>query len=154
MVYPHRSRNRHGGDIIEVHEVEVKPTTISAATNHTYTINLPYNAWTIGGMFWAENNDVALTVQVKPWVDHGQTVLGNALGVTQLGAAAVVTSLSIAATTPTDGVTFEVVAGTGALASLSSDPVVYGHGIQVIVSCATNLTTGEGEVEIIAVPSN
>jgi len=160
MSYPYPHRNRPQGDPVEIHKLGEDAgggTAFTAALTTTgvvQTINLPYNAWRCGGAFWATNNDAALTIKVRPWVDHAHTVLGNALAMTEPGSAAAVTGLSIAAQTETAGVVFEVISATGALAYLQPGHNIFVHGLQVAVTAVTALTNTDGtyDWEFVAVP--
>jgi len=159
MAYPYTHKNRaQGCDQIELHKLGpdggggVTFTAVLTTTGVLSTINLPYNAWQLGGSFWATDNSAALTIQVRPWIDHGQTVLGEPTALTQIGSASVVTSISIAAQTLTDGVAFEVLSGTGSLAALIPTHNIFVHGVQVSVTAATALTSGTYDWEIVCVP--
>lgn len=161
MSYPYPHRNRaQGRDQIEIHKLGddagggASFTAALTTTGVVQTINLPYNGWACGGAFWATDNDAALTIKIRPWVDHKQTVLGNALGLTQPGSATVATALSIASQTDTDGVLFEVVSGTGGLAGLIPESNIFVHGLQVAVTAVTALTNTDGRYdwELVAVP--
>lgn len=155
--YPHRHRAQ-GRDQIEIHKAgtdsgtPVDATTVSTTTSYTKTINLPYNAWTLGGMFWAAATSAALTLKIRPWIDHDQTLRGNAMALSPYGDSTSATALAIAATTPTDGHAFQVLTATGALAFAGGSNAVLTHGVQVEVTVATAPTTGTFDFEILAVP--
>ena len=153
MAYPYPDRNRaQGRDQIEIHESGVlSGTLVQASTNLETTINLPYNSWVIGGMFWSDDNDKVISIKGKPWIDGAQTILGGALALSPLGTSGSATVLTVAITGTKTGHVFRVLSGTGLLAPTTGGTVV-SHGIMVEMSCATTLSAGTFEWEFVCVP--
>ena len=163
MPYPYNHRNRsQGATQIELHKLGpdegggVAVTAELTTTGVNYDINLPYNAWKTGGAFWSTGNDRGLSLKVRPWVDHAQTILGPAYSLSVPGATAAATVITLAATgaAGTRGAVFNVLGGiTGAGAATQQwtdiSPI---HGFQVRVTAATALTRGVYDWEVVCAP--
>ena len=162
MPYPYNHRNKSQGvSQIELHKLGpdegggVAFTAVLTTTGVLATANLPYNSWKIGGAFWATGHTAALSIKVKPWVDHAQTILGPAYMLSVPGATAAATVVTLAATaTGSAGMVFHVLGGiSGAGAGTQQwEDISSVHGIQVAVSAATALTAGVYDWELACVP--
>src|SRR6056297_3699015 len=74
------------------------------ATVTTYTVNPIYGGYQAAIHVWAEGAATSdCEVKVRPWVDHGQTIPGNALKMFEVGSATLVTTATVAATSTKDG---------------------------------------------------
>ena len=157
MTYPYTHTNRaQGRDQIELHKLgtdDGTPLSCEVANvtgGYTENINLPYNKWQIGVLVWATGNTSNVALKVKPWVDHAQSIAGNALALSPYGASTSATVITLAATaTGASGVAAQMLSGTGALATLSGG-LIASHGIQVIVT--TGDDTGTFDAELICIP--
>lgn len=162
MAYPYDHRNRSQGVAqIELHKLGpyegggVPFTAALTTTGVNQTANLPYNSWKLDGAFWAHEISHGLSIKVRPWVDHEQTILGPAYFLAVPGATAAASVITLAATaTGSRGAVFHVlggVAGSGAAAQQydSLSPI---HGVQVRVTAATALTAGTYDWELVCVP--
>jgi len=123
------------------------------ATVTTYTVNPVYGAYRLGLHAWAEGASTsAIDIQVRPWVDHGQTIPGPALNMFEIGSGTMTTVASIAATSGSDGSIWIVVPGDDAAgANPGSSAIAVGpvsHGIAVTVDVNSN-TVGEVDFELI-----
>ena len=162
MAYPYSHRNRApNATDIELHKLGPKEgggvafTAALTTTGVLENVNLPYNAWQIGGAFWSAGHTAALSIKVKPWVDHAQTILGPAYMLSVPGSTAAATVVTLAATaTGSAGMVFHVLGGiSGAGASTQQwEDISSVHGIQVAVSAATALTAGVYDWELACVP--
>lgn len=162
MSYPYPHRNRVGTkDQVQLYKRgtdEGVGVTHTAAltTGDEYDINLPYNAWRINGVFWANNFDENLTLKVIPYIDHQQTVDGPAFFLSQPGATAAASVITLAATaTGSAGAMFHVLGGIsgGGATTQQWDDISPVHGLKIVVTSAgTITTTGTYDWEIVAVP--
>jgi hypothetical protein len=95
-----------------------------------------------------------VTVKVRPYIDHAQARVGNALAISQLGSSASATAITVAAT-PT-GIysnAHVIYAGTGAFAGLQNTvPLIHGLQVTVSVTAASATDTGKVGWAIVAVP--
>lgn len=162
MTYPYPHRNRKGTeDQVQLHK---RGTDDGVGITHTdalttgdeYDVNLPYNAWRINGVFWANNFDQNLSVQVIPYINHAQTIEGPAFFLSQPGATAAASSITLAATaTGEAGAMFHVLGGIsgGGASTQQWDNISPIHGLKVVVTSAATITTsGAFDWEIVAVP--
>jgi hypothetical protein len=163
MSYPYPHRNRpSGNDAIELHkrgDDDGTGITISGTLSDSTDVNLPYNEWHVHGAVWANNIDQDLTVQVIPYVDHGQTIDGPAFALSQPGTAAAANSITLSATaTGSVGAIFHVLGGavSGGIFSETEqyDGLSPVHGMKVVVSstAAVTSTGAEFDWELVCVP--
>jgi hypothetical protein len=163
MAYPYNHRNRSQGVAqIELHKLGpdvgggVPYTAALTTTGVLYTANLPYNEWKLGAAFWSTGNDRGLSIKVRPWVDHNQTILGPAYALSVPGATAAATVITLAATgaSGTRGMILHVLGGvSGAGASTQQwEKISSIHGVQIAVTAATALTRGTYDWEFVCTP--
>jgi len=120
----------------------------------TETVQLRSGIYSLGLNCTVNTPEQAVTLQVRPYVDHAQNRVGNALAISQLGSNAAATALTVAATaTGVYSNAHVIYAGTGALAGLQ-DTVPLIHGLQVTISVTAASATDTGKVgwALIAVP--
>lgn len=159
MAYTFKHRNRaQGADQIELFKAGTDNGTAvscSLATGAGYDLvcEVPYNAWHVGGAFWTISNTGNVTLKVKPYVNHQQTILGGAMYMTVLGTTNVVTVITNTATgTGGRGSVFMLIPGGvgGAVKVNSTDLLMTPHGFKVIITAAN--TVGNFDVEMLCVP--
>lgn len=148
MAYPYPHRNRpHNQDDIELHkrgDDDGDGVTISGTVSDSYDVNLPYNEWSIHGAFWAENIDQDLSIKVVPYVNHSQSIDGPAFFLTQPGATAATSSITLSATATGEvGALFHVLGGlvSGILDTQQFDGLSPVHGLKVVVSSTAAVTS-------------
>jgi mRNA-degrading endonuclease toxin of MazEF toxin-antitoxin module len=163
MAYPYKHLNRaQNSDSIELHKLGpdagggVAFTASLTTTGVLYTVNLPYNRWGIDGVIWGTGHDRGLSLKVRPWIDHAQTILGPAVFLSQPGSTAAASVITIAAVTTTgaNGAAFHVLGGLsgGGATTQQLDGFSPIHGFQVAVTAATALTRGVYDWEVVCVP--
>jgi hypothetical protein len=162
MSYPYPHRNRaQGQDQIELHKLGTDSGTGVAHTaaltaGVSADVNLPYNAWQVNGVFWANNFDENLTLKIFPYVDHSQTISGPAYFLSQPGSTAAASVITLAATaTGSAGAVFHVLGGIsgGGATTQQYDNLTPIHGMKVVVTSAgTITTTGTHDWELVCVP--
>lgn len=163
MAYPYPHKNRmQGRDNIELHKLGpdegggVPFTATLTTTGVLQTINLPYNRWGVDGVIWATGTDRVLTLKIRAWVDHNQTILGPAQFLSQPGSTAATSSITLAAVTTTGAVgkLFHVLGGLsgGGATTQQWNDISPIHGLQVAVTAATALTRGTYDWEVVCVP--
>lgn len=158
MVYPFEHRTRRS----EAECFPFKPIgrggtfeneIANMATVTTYTVNPIYGAYRLALHAWAEGAATSnIELQIRPWVDHGQTIPGPALKMFEVGSATLVTTATISATSTKDGSIWMAVPGnSGAGANPGSVAVNIGplsHGIAVTADVNGN-TLGEFDFELV-----
>jgi hypothetical protein len=117
------------------------------ATVTTYTVNPIYGMYRLALNAWASGASTSdIEIKVRPWVDHGQTIPGNALKMFELGTATLVTALTIAATSASAGKVMDIVPGNSAAGANPGTvaqevgPVPHGFGVEVDVNSNTGGT--------------
>jgi hypothetical protein len=134
------------------------PLEISNLTagNLTFTdsVQLRSGVYSLGFNCTVNTPAQAVVVKVRPYIDHAQSRVGNALAFSQLGSNAAATALTVAAT-PT-GVysnAHVIYSGTGSLAGLQNTvPLIHGLQVTVSVTAASATDTGKVGWAIVAVP--
>lgn len=147
MSYPYKHRTRQ----TELECIPFKPLGESAGgisnqisgmdTVVTYTANPIYGQYEVQLCAWhgAQTMTDDIVLKIRPWVDHAQSIPGNALGMFELGASAVVTALTLSATSVADGKVMKVIPALGALA-LARQMGPAAHGFGITVNIGTNAT--------------
>ena len=123
------------------------------ATIATYTVNPLYGTYTAAIHAWAEGAATSnITIKVRPWVDHGQTIPGAALKMFQIGSSTLVTTVTLAATSLKAGNIWQLIPGnSGAGANPGSVAIGIGpisHGLAVTVDRNGN-TAGKLDFELV-----
>jgi hypothetical protein len=123
------------------------------ATVMTYIVNPPYGAYKLALHAWGTAQSTSdVEVQVRPWVDHGQTIPGPALKMFEVGSATLVTIATISSNATSDGSIWQLTPGnglTGPIATLG--PVSHGFGVTVDIN---GNTTGKFDFELICQQTN
>lgn len=123
------------------------------ATVTTYTVNPMYGAYRAALHAWASGAATSsVEVQVRPWVDHNQTIPGPALNMFEVGSATLTTVASVAATSGSDGSIWIIVPGADAAGPNPGTTTVevgpISHGLAVTVDTNSN-TLGEVDFELV-----
>lgn len=107
----------------------------------TYTVNTLYGQYEVQICAWhgAQTMTDDIVLKIRPWVDHAQSIPGNALGMFELGSSAVVTALTLSATSVADGKVMQIIPALGSLA-LARQMGPYAHGFGIEVNIGTNAT--------------
>lgn len=111
----------------------------------TYTVNPIYGQYKVAIHAWhgAQTMVDPITLKIRPWVDHGQTIPGNALNMFELGSATLATAITLSATSVAAGAVVQVVPGADA-AGANPGTVAQAigpssHGFGITVNVGTNV---------------
>jgi hypothetical protein len=123
------------------------------STVSTYTVNPVYGSYRLALHAWHNSTTTsAIEFKVRPWVDHGQTIPGPALGMFELGTATIVTALTLDATSVASGKIAQIIPGDDAAGPNPGSSIAeigpVSHGFSVTMDLNSN-TNGTVDFELI-----